>query len=53
MTIPGVGVITATAVAASMREPTDFKSDRHFAAWLGLVPKQNSTGGVDKLGGSS
>jgi transposase len=53
MTIPGVGVITATAVAASMREATDFKSGRHFAAWLGLVPKQNSTGGVDKLGGIS
>lgn len=53
MTIPGVGVITATAVAASMRAPTDFKSGRHFAAWLGLVPRQNSTGGVDKLGGIS
>lgn len=53
MTIPGVGVITATAVAASMRDPADFKSGRHFAAWLGLVPKQNSTGGVDKLGGIS
>ena len=53
MSIPGVGVITATAVVASMRDPEDFKSGRHFAAWLGLVPRQNSTGGVDKLGGIS
>lgn len=53
MTIPGVGVITATALVASMRDPADFKSGRHFAAWLGLVPRQNSTGGVDKLGGIS
>lgn len=53
MTIPGVGVITATALVASVRDPADFKSGRHFAAWLGLVPRQNSTGGVDKLGGIS
>ena len=51
MTIPGVGVITATALVASIRDPADFKSGRHFAAWLGLVPRQHSTGGVDKLGG--
>ena len=53
MTIPGVGIITATALVASMRDPGDFKSGRHFAAWLGLVPRQNSTGGVDCLGGIS
>lgn len=53
MMIPGVGVITATALIASVRDPADFKSGRHFAAWLGLVPRQNSTGGVDKLGGIS
>lgn len=53
MTIPGVGVVTATALVASMRDPKDFQSGRHFAAWLGLVPRQNSTGGVDKLGGIS
>lgn len=53
MTIPGVGVITATALVASTRDPADFKSGRHFAAWLGLVPRQNSTGGVEKLGGIS
>lgn len=53
MTIPGVGVITATALVSSVRDPADFKSGRHFAAWLGLVPRQHSTGGVDKLGGIS
>jgi transposase len=53
MTIPGVGVVTATAMVAATREPADFKSGRHFAAWLGLVPRQNSTGGVDRLGGIS
>jgi transposase len=53
MTIPGVGVITATALASSVRDASDFKSGRHFAAWLGLVPRQHSTGGVEKLGGIS
>ncbi len=40
--IPGVGVITATAVVASIGDPAQFKSGRHFSAWLGLVPRQNS-----------
>jgi transposase len=53
ISIPGVGVVTATAMVAATREPADFKSGRHFAAWLGLVPRQNSTGGVDRLGGIS
>jgi transposase len=53
MTIPGVGVVTATALVSSMREPADFKSGRHFAAWLGLVPRQHSTGGKESLGGIS
>jgi transposase len=53
MTIPGVGVVTATALVSSMREPSDFKSGRHFAAWLGLVPRQHSTGGKENLGGIS
>ena len=53
MTIPGVGVIIATAMVASTRDPNDYKSGRHFSAWLGLVPRQNSTGGVDRLGGIS
>jgi transposase len=36
-----------------MREPSDFRSGRHFAAWLGLVPSQHSTGGKERLGGIS
>lgn len=49
-TIPGVGVLTATALAASVPDAAVFKSGRHFAAFLGLVPRQNSTGGKDRLG---
>ncbi len=49
-TIPGVGLITATALAASVPDPHVFKSGRQFAAWLGLVPRQNSSGGKDRLG---
>ncbi len=49
-TIPGVGVITATALAASVPDPGVFKSGRQFAAFLGLVPRQNSSGGKDRLG---
>jgi len=49
-TIPGIGVITATALAASIPDASVFKSGRHFAAFLGIVPRQNSTGGKDRLG---
>ena len=49
-TIPGVGLITATALAASVPEPNLFRSGREFAAFLGLVPRQNSSGGKDRLG---
>jgi len=48
--IPGVGVITATALAASVPDPSVFKSGRQFAAYLGLVPRQNSSGGKERLG---
>lgn len=48
--IPGVGIITATAMAASITDPSLFRSGREFAAFLGLVPRQNSSGGKDKLG---
>ena len=48
--IPGVGVISATALAASVTDPAAFRSGREFSAWLGLVPRQNSSGGKDKLG---
>jgi transposase len=49
-TIPGVGIITATALAASVPDPGVFKSGRQFAAYLGLVPRQNSSGGKNRLG---
>jgi transposase len=49
-TIPGVGIITATALAASVPDPSVFQSGRQFAAFLGLVPRQNSSGGKDRLG---
>jgi transposase len=49
-TIPGIGVLTATALAASIPDASVFRSGRHFAAFLGLVPRQNSTGGKDRLG---
>jgi transposase len=48
--IPGIGIITATAMAATVTDPGQFKSGRDLAAWLGLVPKQYSTGGKVKLG---
>ena len=49
-TIPGVGIISATALAASVTDPGAFRSGREFSASLGLVPRQNSSGGKDKLG---
>jgi transposase len=49
-TIPGVGIITATALAASVPDPSVFRSGCQFAAWLGLVPRQNSSGGKERLG---
>src|ERR1700726_678350 len=49
-TIPGIGVIGATAIAATVTDPTVFRSGRDFAAWIGLVPRQDSTGGKQKLG---
>ena len=44
-TIPGIGVIGATAIAATVTDPRAFKSGRELSAWIGLVPRQNSTGG--------
>ena len=49
-TIPGIGVITASAIAATVPDPAFFKSGREFAAWLGLTPRQNSSGGKERLG---
>ena len=49
-TIPGIGPVGATALAASVADPSQFRSGREFAAWLGLTPSQNSSGGKDRLG---
>jgi transposase len=49
-TIPGIGIIGATAIVATVADPTIFRSGRDFAAWIGLVPRQDSTGGKQKLG---
>lgn len=51
--IPGVGMLTATAVVASMGDARAFRSAREFAAWLGLVPRQSGTGGRVRLLGIS
>jgi transposase len=53
MTIPGIGAITATALIAAVGEVEVFKNGRQFAAWLGLVPKQHSSGGQTRLFGIS
>ena len=52
-TVPGIGVIGATAIASTVTDPSGFKSARDFAAWIGLVPRQHSTGGKERLGGIS
>ncbi len=49
-TIPGIGPITASAIAATVTDASLFKSGRQLAAWIGLVPRQNSSGGKDRLG---
>ena len=49
-TIPGVGVITATALVATIGDGSQFQSGRHLSAWLGLVPRQHSSGGKSRLG---
>ena len=51
--IPGVGPALATAVVASIADPRAFRSGRDFSAWIGLVPKQSSSGGKLKLGSIS
>jgi transposase len=48
--IPGVGPALATALVAAVADPLAFRSGRDFSAWVGLVPKQNSSGGKEKLG---
>jgi len=53
MTIPGVGPMVATALVASVSDGKAFKNGREMAAWLGLVPRQHSTGGKPRLLGIS
>src|SRR6516165_1915985 len=48
--VPGIGTIGASAIAATVTDPKAFRSGRDFAAWIGLVPRQDSTGGKQKLG---
>ncbi len=50
MEIPGVGPLLASALVASIADPKAFKTGRSLAAWIGLVPKQNSSGGKERLG---
>ena len=50
---PGVGPALATALVASVADPKAFRSGRNFSAWIGLVPKQHSSGGKDRLGSIS
>jgi transposase len=51
--IPGIGPTLATALVASVADPKAFRSGRDFSAWIGLVPKQNSSGGKERLGNIS
>ena len=50
MSIPGIGPVTASALVASVGDPSGFSGPRQFAAFLGLVPRQNSSGGKPRLG---
>jgi transposase len=49
-TIPGIGVVTASAIVAAIGDGKQFRSGREFASWLGMVPRQNSSGGKERLG---
>jgi transposase len=51
--VPGIGPLTATALLAAVGRPQTFRNGRHLAAWLGLVPRQYSSGGKERLGGLS
>jgi transposase len=50
MEVPGVGPVLASAIVACVPDPASFKSGRNLAAWIGLVPRQNSSGGKERLG---
>ena len=51
--IPGVGPALATALVATVADPKAFRSGRNFSAWIGIVPRQHSSGGKDRLGSIS
>ena len=51
MDVPGVGPLLASALVATIADPKAFRSGRNLAAWIGLVPRQNSSGGKERLGG--
>jgi transposase len=51
MEVPGVGPVLASAIVAAVPDPAAFETGRDLAAWIGLVPRQNSSGGKEKLGG--
>ena len=53
LTIPGIGLLTATALVSAVGDATTFKNGRQLAAWIGLTPRQHSSGGKDKLLGIS
>jgi transposase len=53
MKVPGIGPVAATVLAATVDDATVFESGRYLAAWLGLVPRQTSSGGKKRLGGIS
>jgi transposase len=48
--VPGIGPLIASAIVATVADASMFRSGREFSAWLGLVPRQNSTGGKQRLG---
>jgi transposase len=52
-TVPGVGIMGASAIAATVVDPSLFRSGREFAAWLGMTPRQNSSDGKERLGRTS
>ena len=53
MEVPGVGPVLASALVATVADPGIFRSGRDLAAWIGLVPRQNSSGGKERLGSIS
>jgi transposase len=50
MGVPGVGPLLASAITGAVPDPRAFRSGRNLAAWIGLVPRQNSSGGKERLG---